>query len=264
MIGGNPFEQYQQRQQEAYQGLQSFFDQQRYMQQQYQILQSLNQCYSQLQQQHQDMAVLQQQFQQLFSYNASPAGNQATASPNRPPTASPNITNNASPMFMNLPSSNIFHPPFSAPLTAQAPFSFAYQAPSSVPVSTTAWHPLVQAAAEAAVSEASENTPASGSRVKPTEKSHSVNPDTGIPSPRAPLGSGHPVEPAPPPTSSGTANPVMVVREVGSSVAGVGLSPGNVRQGRKYDPSSYQGELIDSSTFQAFTLILRPSASHCC
>lgn len=245
-LGGNPFEQYQQRQQEAYQGLQSFFDQQRYMQQQYQILQSLNQCYSQLQQQHQDMAVLQQQFQQLFSYNASPAGNQATASPNRPPTASPNITNNASPMFMNLPSSNIFHPPFSAPLTAQAPFSFAYQAPSSVPVSTTAWHPLVEAAAEAAVSEASENTPASGSRVKPTEKSHSVNPDTGIPSPRAPLGSGHPVEPAPPPTSLGTANPVMVVREVGSSVAGVGLSPGNVRQGRKYDPSSYQ-ELATTS-----------------
>ena len=83
---------------------------------------------------------------------------------------------------------------------------------------------------------------ASGNRAKPTQESFSVNPDTGIPSPRSTAHHGHPVEPAPPPTSSGIANPVMVVREVGPSAIGVGLSPGNIRQERKYDPSSYQGK----------------------
>lgn len=82
---------------------------------------------------------------------------------------------------------------------------------------------------------------ASGNRTKPTQDSFSVNPDTGIPSPRSTARHGHPVEPAPPPTSSGVTNPVMVVREVGPSAIGVGLSPGNIRQERKYDPSSYQG-----------------------
>lgn len=82
---------------------------------------------------------------------------------------------------------------------------------------------------------------ASGNRTKPTQESFSVNPDTGIPSPRSTARHGHPVEPAPPPTSSGVTNPVMVVREVGPSAIGVGLSPGNIRQERKYDPSSYQG-----------------------
>ena len=77
---------------------------------------------------------------------------------------------------------------------------------------------------------------ASGSRGKPTQEPFSVNPDTGIPSPRATAHHGHPVEPAPPPMSS-----VKVVREVGASTAEVGLSPGNERQQRKYDPSSYQG-----------------------
>lgn len=200
------------------------------MQQQYQILQSLNQCYSQLQQQHQDMAALQQQFHQLFSYNPSSSVSQSNPSPNRPQTVSPNMSTNPSPMFMNLPSNSPLRPPFSAPLSSQAPFTFAYQPPSSAPVFRTAWHPSHQATT---ANEASENTQASGSM---------VNPDTGIPSPRASTAyGGHPVDPAPPPTSSGVANPVKVVREVGSSAAGVGLSPGNIRQGRKYDPSSYQG-----------------------
>ena len=226
IIGGNPFEQYQQRQQEAYQGLQSFFDQQHYMQQQYQILQSLNQCYSQLQQQHHDMAVLQQQFHQLFSYNPSP-----NASPNRPQTTSPNITNNASPLFMNLPSSSFGHPPFSAPQTSQAPFTFGYQQPSSAPVFRTDWHPSHE---PSPANESRENAQASESREIPTQESFSVNPDTGIPSPRVTAHRGHPVEPAPPPTSSGMASSVKVVREVG-------LSPGNIRQERKYDPNSYRG-----------------------
>ena len=238
IVGGNPFEQYQQRQQEAYQGLQSFFDQQRYMQQQYQILQSLNQCYSQLQQQHHDMAVLQQQFHQLFSYNPSPAVNQNSASPNRPQTASPNITNNASPLFMNLPPSSFAHPPFSAPQTSQAPFTFGFQPPSSAPVFRTAWHPSYEVSP---ANEPRENGQASESRVTPTQESFSVNPDTGVPSPRATAQRGHPVEPAPPPTSSGIANSVKVVREVG-------LSPGNVRQERKYDPNSYRGRCCSLST----------------
>ena len=77
------------------------------------------------------------------------------------------------------------------------------------------------------------------------QEAFSVNPDTGIPSPRSTAHRGHPVEPAPPPpTSSGTGNPVMVVREVGPSATGVGLSPGNVRLERKYDPSSYQGRYM--------------------
>ena len=77
------------------------------------------------------------------------------------------------------------------------------------------------------------------------QETFSVNPDTGIPSPRSTAHRGHPVEPAPPPpTSSGTGNPVMVVREVGPSATGVGLSPGNVRLERKYDPSSYQGRYM--------------------
>lgn len=77
------------------------------------------------------------------------------------------------------------------------------------------------------------------------QETFSVNPDTGIPSPRSTSHRGHPVEPAPPPpTSSGTGNPVMVVREVGPSATGVGLSPGNVRLERKYDPSSYQGRYM--------------------
>ena len=138
----NPFEQYQQRQQEAYQGLQSFFEQQRYMQQQHHILQSLNQCYSQLQQQHQDMAVLQQQFQQLFSYNPSSALSENYPSPQRPFTASPNVAN-TSPMFMNLPFHSPQQPPFSAPVNSQASFANAYQPPSSAPVFRAAWHPTV-------------------------------------------------------------------------------------------------------------------------
>lgn len=73
------------------------------------------------------------------------------------------------------------------------------------------------------------------------QESFNVNPDTGIPSPRATTHRGHPVEPAPLPSSSGVANPVMVVREVGPSAIGVGMSPGNIRPERKYDPSSYQG-----------------------
>ena len=140
ITGSNPFEQYQQRQQEAYQGLQSFFEQQRYMQQQHHILQSLNQCYSQLQQQHQDMAVLQQQFQQLFSYNPSSALSENYPSPQRPFTASPNLAN-TSPMFMNLPFQSPQQPPFSAPVNSQASFSNAYQPPSSAPEFRTAWHP---------------------------------------------------------------------------------------------------------------------------
>lgn len=140
VLGGNPFEQYQQRQQEAYQGLQSFFDQQRYMQQQHQILQSLNQCYAQLQQQHQDMATLQQQFQQLFSYNPSALGD-SNPSPHRPQTATPSVINNTSPSFMSLPSHSVLQPPFSAPLFSQAPFTSTYQPPSSAPMFRTAWHP---------------------------------------------------------------------------------------------------------------------------
>ena len=140
-LGGNPFEQYQQRQQEAYQGLQSFFDQQRYMQQQHQILQSLNQCYSQLQQQHQDMAALQHQFQQLFTYNPSAAASEHNPSPHRPQTVSPIVMNNASPSFMSLPSYSVLQSPFSAPLVSQSPFTSAYQPPSSAPVFRTAWHP---------------------------------------------------------------------------------------------------------------------------
>ena len=139
-LGGNPFEQYQQRQQEAYQGLQSFFDQQRYMQQQHQILQSLNQCYAQLQQQHQDMATLQQQFQHLFTYNPSALG-ENNPSLHRPQTATPSIINNASPSFMSLPSHSVLQPPFSGPLFSQAPFTSAHQAPSSASMFRTAWHP---------------------------------------------------------------------------------------------------------------------------
>ena len=142
ITGSNPFEQYQQRQQEAYQGLQSFFEQQRYMQQQHHILQSLNQCYSQLQQQHQDMAVLQQQFQQLFSYNPSSALSENYPSPQRPFTASPNVAN-TSPMFMNLPFHSPQQPPFSAPVNSHASFTNAYQPPSSAPVFRAAWHPTV-------------------------------------------------------------------------------------------------------------------------
>ena len=142
ITGSNPFEQYQQRQQEAYQGLQSFFEQQRYMQQQHHILQSLNQCYSQLQQQHQDMAVLQQQFQQLFSYNPSSALSENYPSPQRPFTASPNVANTP-PMFMNLPFHSPQQPPFSAPVNSHASFTNAYQPPSSAPVFRAAWHPTV-------------------------------------------------------------------------------------------------------------------------
>lgn len=230
-LGGNPFEQYQQRQQEAYQGLQTFFDQQRYMQQQYQILRSLNQCYAQLQQQHQDMAILQQQFQELFSYNpSSSSAKQNDGSPNRPQTASPNITSHASPLFMNLPSSNLAQPPFSAPLATQPPVTFAFQPPSSAPVLRTgAWYPSQEA------SSANENTQTSDSRAGATQ-----NARRGIPSPRTAVRSGHPVEPAPPPNPSSLANSVKVVREVGASTPGMGLSPGNIRTGRKYDPSSYQ------------------------
>ncbi|KAK2563645.1 Pericentriolar material 1 protein [Acropora cervicornis] len=230
-LGGNPFEQYQQRQQEAYQGLQTFFDQQRYMQQQYQILRSLNQCYAQLQQQHQDMAILQQQFQELFSYNpSSSSAKQNDGSPNRPQTASPNITSHASPLFMNLPSSSLAQPPFSAPLVTQPPVTFAFQPPSSAPVPRTgAWYPSQEA------SGANENTQTSDSRAGTTQ-----NARRGIPSPRAAVRSGHPIEPAPPPNPSSLANPVKVVREVGASTPGMGLSPGNIRTGRKYDPSSYQ------------------------
>jgi len=100
---------------------------------------------------------------------------------------------------------------------------------------------------------------ASSNRSKPAHESFSVNPDTGIPSPRSTSHNGHPVEPAPPPTSSGIANPVMVVREVGPSAIGVGLSPGNVRQERKYDPSSYQGMrslLCAFKTSEAFNAIV--------
>ncbi|XP_078372053.1 pericentriolar material 1 protein-like isoform X2 [Oculina patagonica] len=245
-LGGNPFEQYQQRQQEAFQGIQSFFDQQRYMQQQHQILQSLNQCYSQLQQQHQDMATLQQQFQQLFTYNPSSALGNSNPSPLRPQTASPSIFNNASPSFMNLPSHSGLQPPFSAPLVSQALFTSAYQPPSSAPVFRTAWHPQFGQQPTSANEPPKTNEQASGNRTKPMQETFNVNPDTGIPSPRATAHRGHPVEPAPPPSSSGVANPVKVVREVGPSAIGVGMSPGNLRQERKYDPSSYQ-ELASTS-----------------
>ena len=93
----------------------------------------------------------------------------------------------------------------------------------------------------ASTTEPNENTQPSGSRREPIQESFGLNPDTGIPSPRATRYRGHPVEPAPPPTSSGLASSVKVVREVGASSAGVGLSPATVRQKRKYDPSSYQG-----------------------
>lgn len=202
------------------------------MQQQYQILRSLNQCYAQLQQQHQDMAVLQQQFQELFSYNPSSSAKQNDGSPNRPQTASPNITSHASPLFMNLPSSSLAQPPFSAPLVTQPPVTFAFQPPSSAPVLRTgAWYPSQE------VSSANENTQTSDSPAGRTQ-----NARTGIPSPRAAVRSGHPVEPASPPNPSSLANSVKVVREVGTSTPGMGLSPGNFRTGRKYDPSSYQGE----------------------
>ena len=207
------------------------------MQQQYQILRSLNQCYAQLQQQHQDMAILQQQFQELFSYNpSSSSANQNDGSPNRPQTASPNITSHASPLFMNLPSSNLAQPPFSAPLVTQPPVTFSFQPPASASVVRTGtWY------ASREDSSAIENTQTSESRAGTTQNAR-VNPDTGIPSPRAAVLGGHPVEPAPPPNPSSVANPVKVVRELGASTSGIGLSPGNIRTGRKYDPSSYQGE----------------------
>ena len=95
-------------------------------------------------------------------------------------------------------------------------------------------------------------------RTKIMQDTFSVNPDTGIPSPRSTTHRGHPVEPAPPPTSSGTPNPVMVVREVGPSATGVGLSPGNIRPERKYDPTSYQGRWSDVGTMplSSYTFIL--------
>lgn len=96
----------------------------------------------------------------------------------------------------------------------------------------------------ASTTEPSENTQPSGSRREPIQESFGLNPDTGIPSPRATRYRGHPVEPAPPPTASGMASSVKVVREVGASSAAVGLSPATVRQKRKYDPSSYQGTCV--------------------
>lgn len=96
----------------------------------------------------------------------------------------------------------------------------------------------------ASTTERRENTQPSGSRREPIQESFGLNPDTGIPSPRATRYRGHPVEPAPPPTSSGLASSVKVVREVGASSAGVGLSPATVKQKRKYDPSSYQGTCV--------------------
>ena len=96
----------------------------------------------------------------------------------------------------------------------------------------------------ASTTEPNENTQPSGSRREPIQESFGLNPDTGIPSPRATRYRGHPVEPAPPPTASGLASSVKVVREVGASSAGVGLSPATVRQKRKYDPSSYQGTCV--------------------
>ncbi|XP_022808607.1 pericentriolar material 1 protein-like isoform X2 [Stylophora pistillata] len=236
-LGGNPFEQYQQRQQEAYQGLQSFFDHQRYMQQQHQILQSLNQCYSQLQQQHHDMAALQHQFQQLFTYNPSTAATEHNPSPHRPQTVTPSVLNNASPSFMSLPSHSVLQPPFSAPLVSQSPFTSTYRPPSSAPVFRTSWYPQF-----------GQQTASTDPSRQSVQETFSVNPDTGIPSPRSFTQRGHPVEPAPspPPTSSGTANPVMVVREVGPSATGGGLSPANARLERKYDPNSYK-ELTSTS-----------------
>lgn len=67
VIGPNSFNQYQQRQQEAFQGIQNYFEQQRFLVQQQQMLQNLTECYSQMQQQHEDMLHLQRSFAQLFS-----------------------------------------------------------------------------------------------------------------------------------------------------------------------------------------------------
>lgn len=68
----NPFQGYQQKQQEAYQSLQSYFDNQRHLLQQQQLVQTLNQCYMQLNTQQQDLNFLQGKFQQLFSSNSNP------------------------------------------------------------------------------------------------------------------------------------------------------------------------------------------------
>ena len=81
-IGPNPFSQYEQRQQEALQGIQNYFEQQRFLVQQQQMLQNLTECYSQMQQQHEDMLHLQQSFSQLFTHTSeerTPSAQPATA-----------------------------------------------------------------------------------------------------------------------------------------------------------------------------------------
>ena len=70
-LGPNSFSQYQLRQQEALQGIQNYFEQQRFLVQQQQMLQNLTECYSQMQQQHEDMLHLQQSFAQLFTNSSS-------------------------------------------------------------------------------------------------------------------------------------------------------------------------------------------------
>lgn len=84
-IGPNSFSQYQQRQQEALQGIQNYFEQQRFLVQQQQMLQNLTECYSQMQQQHEDMLHLQQSFTQLFTQPTSEG-----QTPNARPSVTPN------------------------------------------------------------------------------------------------------------------------------------------------------------------------------
>lgn len=100
-IGPNSFSQYQQRQQEALQGIQTYFEQQRFLVQQQQMLQNLTECYSQMQQQHEDMLHLQQSFSQLFT---QPASEEAS------PTARPSATPNAPASSSRSPNSFSFQP----------------------------------------------------------------------------------------------------------------------------------------------------------
>lgn len=201
----NPFSQYQQKEQNAYQSLQSYFDQQRYLIQHQQLLQTLNQCCAQLQQQQIDLGCLQGQFQQLFSGNsgASPAGPSSVpgyAPPSRSST-NPFVGPNSVPPAPGFPSLHVYSNPSMFPnpsVSASNSFNFSpFQVggtsetpagftPATLNQSDLQWPPpsVSQAGNLRAPSWMSVFTDPFRFPSQSTQTDHIANPDTGVPSPR--------------------------------------------------------------------------------
>ncbi|XP_028402891.1 pericentriolar material 1 protein-like [Dendronephthya gigantea] len=185
-FGPNSFNQYQQRQQDALQGIQNYFEQQRFLVQQQQMLQNLTECYSQMQQQHEDMLHLQQSFEQLFTHpNPESEGLTPNARPSATPNAPPSTLadSRASNSFSFQPSTSLNYRPQDS----------VRETPPPSPFTTSQAQPSVERHVATAYSSASQQRryPSvsfpwlPGLRNRQFQFVGSTNPDTGVPSPEA-------------------------------------------------------------------------------